>query len=62
MKKKWRWMARESKKGWRLGLCIGNDKPRYIKFWFKDKQDIVNITTTKNKIVFVYLANTKEKI
>ncbi len=51
---KWCWQAREYRKGWRLGLCVGNKPPKYIAHWFAFK-DIVKVVA-KNKTLYIHLA------
>ena len=60
MKAKWCWMARQSRKGWRLGLCLGNDKPRYIPFWFQSTKDVDRVLRS-GKTVFVEMADGGKK-
>ena len=60
MKDKWCWLARQSRKGWRLGLCIGIDKPRYVDFWFQNTRDI-NRVLRSGKTVFVEMKNEGKK-
>lgn len=55
-KAKWCWLARQSSKGWRLGLCLGNDKPRYVPFWFQSTKDIDKVLGRSGKTVFVEMA------
>jgi hypothetical protein len=55
MASKWCWIAKEYRKGWRIGLCLGNDDPIYLRVWFADEQEVKKVL--KGKIVFVYLAN-----
>lgn len=51
---KWCWQAREYRKGWRLGLVIGNSKPKYIQHWF-DFDDIAKVVK-ENKTLYIHLA------
>ena len=53
MKYKFCWLAREYKRGWRLGLCMGNKKPLYIPIWFSTLKDTKKVL--KGNIVFVHL-------
>lgn len=55
---KWCWMARQYKKGWRIYLCIGNSNNPVDGVWFKDPENFKKILP-KNKIVFVYLDDSK---
>jgi hypothetical protein len=53
MLKKCCWLAKEHKKGWRLAFCKGNDKPKYLDFWFEEKKDIDS--ALKRNVVFVFM-------
>ena len=62
--KKWCWLARETKKGWRLSLEIGNHTmktPSNLIFkTVKAVESFANsITDADGKIVFIHLRNTK---
>lgn len=53
MKAKWCWLAKEYAKGWRLGLCVGNEPTRWLQFWFAMK-DIAKIVC-QGKTVYVHM-------
>lgn len=53
-KHKWCWLAKEYKKGWRLGLCIGNQKTKWLPFWFYSEDDISKVVKD-NKTVYIHL-------
>jgi hypothetical protein len=38
--KKFCWVAKQYKKGWRMGFSLGNDRTKYISVWFKSEEDI----------------------
>lgn len=46
------WMARESKNGWTLGLCIGEQPTRNLGVYFADEKQIKK--ALKLGIVFVH--------
>jgi hypothetical protein len=52
--KKWCWQAKQYKKGWRLGIAVGNESPKYIPRWFS-LDDIPTITNGKNTL-YIHLA------
>ncbi|MBE3124809.1 MAG: hypothetical protein IMZ57_04035 [Acidobacteria bacterium] len=52
------WVARQSTKGWRLGLCAGNDKAEWLPVWFRSKKDVEKVVELG--IVFVYLDDATE--
>lgn len=56
---KWCWQAREFRKGWRLGLAIGNQSPKYIPHWFAF-DDIVKIVK-KGKTLYIHLAKNSNR-
>ena len=45
------WLAKETRLGWALGFCYGEDKPRYVNFYFENIDDIKN--ALKLNVVFV---------
>ena len=51
------WLAKQYRKGWRLGFAVGESPIQYIpKVWFIDKKDIDR--ALKNNCVFVFLSDT----
>ena len=58
---KWCWVARETRKGWRLGLCVGNAPSRYLDYWFCDPKDISRVLRN-GKTVFVEMADAQRSI
>ena len=58
MKYKWCWLAKQHRKGWRLGLCIGEHSPLYLSVWFHSPKEINRILQC-GKTVFVEMANAK---
>ena len=56
MKAKWCWLARQTRKGWRLGLCIGSAPPLYVPVWFESEKEI-NRVLQSGKTVFVEMAS-----
>ena len=58
MKYKHCWVARETKKGWKLGLAVGNKKTFWIPYVYaKTVKDVERIV--KSNIVFVHLRGAK---
>ena len=52
MKQKFCWLAKQYKRGWRLGLCIGNKKTEYVNVWFSCEKDIKKVVS--GNIVFIH--------
>jgi hypothetical protein len=66
MKTKWCWVAKETNRGWKLKLCIGNRDLKIVnpnKKYFKSTKAVENfcdsICNSDGKIVFVHLKNTR---
>ena len=57
-KHKWCWVAKEYKKGWKLGLDLSGTKAiSWIRgIYFASKADVGKALGTKGKIVFVQMA------
>lgn len=53
MKKKSCWIAKRYRKGWKLGFCLGEAKPTYLCFYFKDEATIKEVL--KRPVVFVHM-------
>lgn len=52
------WLAKQYNKGWRLGFCVGNQKPYWLpKVWFMDKKDIDR--ALNSSCVFIWLTKAK---
>lgn len=49
------WEAKQYRKGWRLGLCIGEAKPSYIPVWFGSEKDCEK-ALRGTQILFVHLS------
>ncbi len=60
-KKKFCWVAKEYKKGWRLGFGIGQKPPKYLDVWFKTEEDI-DAAVYNSGIVYVCLSDSKSKL
>ena len=54
-KAKWCWLAKQSRKGWRLGLCVGEAPTVYLAFWFQSPKDIDRVLR-QGKTVFVEMS------
>jgi len=54
-KRKFCWMANETKKGWKLGLCVGS-KTSYMRFLFHSEKEVKKVFD-KSNIVFIHLKN-----
>lgn len=52
-KRKSCWIAKQFKKGWKLGFCLGEAKPTYLCYYFKDENTINEILS--RHIVFIHL-------
>lgn len=52
------WLARESTRGWRLGLAWGEDKTKYLPFWFASVKDIKKALGMN--ILFVHMDGSTE--
>jgi hypothetical protein len=50
--KKYCWIAKQSKKGWRLGFELGEQKPSYLKMWFADTDAIAKVLSANT--VFIH--------
>ena len=53
------WEAKQYKKGWRVGLCVGNAKAIWLDVWFKSAID-VNKALRQTGIVYVEMANKRK--
>ena len=51
--KKMCWVAMEYKKGWRVGLGVGNKPVKYIPYWFKNEKEIKQMLNMN--IVYVHM-------
>ena len=58
IKKKWCWVAKEVKGGWRLKLAYGS-KDYNLSGLVLNMKQIIQVTGKRGKIVFVHLKNTK---
>ena len=60
MKAKWCWLARQYRKGWRVGLCVGESAPQYLDVWFDSPKDVENVLhQAQGKVVFVEMATNR---
>ncbi len=59
MKRKYCWLAKEYKRGWRVGLCLGEDKTRYIPKLIIDKEYVEKVLN--GNIVYVHMKNSKNE-
>lgn len=51
-KEKCCWLAQQYKKGWKLGFCLGNDKPLWLKnIYFANEKECEKVLA--RSIVFV---------
>lgn len=57
MKAKWCWVATETRKGWRLKLCIGPKDYPLRGLLFESANDVAKVATSK--VVFVHLKERK---
>jgi hypothetical protein len=51
--KKCCWIAKQYKKGWRLGFCYGESDPKYLPFWFDDYKDVLKAHKLNTVLVFM---------
>ena len=49
------WVVKEYKKGWKLGLAVGNKNINYLKHWFKNEKEIARVLG-KN-IAYIHLTS-----
>jgi hypothetical protein len=54
--KKYCWEARETKDGWKLGLCVGS-KVSFMSFCFPTTEAIEKLILGNGNIVFIHLKN-----
>lgn len=54
LKRKCCWIAKQYERGWRLGFCFGNDKTKWLPFWFYEKQDIEK--ALHFNVVYIFMA------
>lgn len=59
---KWCWVAKEVKDGWKLSLFCNNIEHKVGKALFTKMEEIEMITTSKGKIVFIHLKDSKYPI
>ena len=59
MKTKWCWLAKQYRKGWRLGLCLGHASPLYVPVWFHSKADVQRILPV-GKTIFVEMVKERK--
>lgn len=60
MKRKFCWIAKQYRKGWRLGLDIAYEGRFYLRGWFKCKEDIEQVL--KGSVVYVHASWNKERV
>lgn len=59
MKVKFCWLAKQYRKGWRLGFCLGNQDTRYIpNLLLKQEQDVKKVIN--GNIVYVHMKGGKQ--
>ena len=46
------WLARQYRKGWRVGFVMGDGKPHYLSIWFPSEQDVAK--ALKANCVYVH--------
>ncbi len=51
--KKYCWEARETKDGWKLGLCVGN-KVSFMSFYFPSVEAVEKLILGNGNIVFIH--------
>ena len=57
---KWCWVATETKRGWRLKLCIGERAEYPIRgLLLESPEDVAQIVAQRRKTVYVHLASRK---
>lgn len=59
MKQKTCWLAKQYKKGWKLGFCLGEAPPTYLCYYFKDPQTIKEVFG--RSVVFVHMREASGK-
>ena len=59
--KKYCWMAKEYRKGWKLGFCWGEEKTRWLKNLYLENPEQVKKVLAAG-IVFVEMAKGKDEI
>jgi len=57
---KWCWVATETKRGWRLKLCIGNKAEYPLRGLLLESQDdVAKVVAQRGKTVYMHLASRK---
>ena len=56
------WLAQQFKKGWRLGVCVGEKKTVWLQVWFKSEVDVEQAVRriANANIVFVHMKGDKK--
>ena len=52
VKGKFCWLAKQYRKGWRLGFCFGDGKPKYLPIWFASAPDVAK--AMRGKCVYLH--------
>ena len=46
------WLAKQYRKGWRVGFCIGNRQPIWLPTWFASAPDVAK--AMRGKCVYLH--------